>query len=803
MLLPHNSSQECETNSSKDHIHILARRDSQAKGQKQDDGQTKCLEALDFDGLDYEPQKFPEPSKTACEWLIEDPSYSKWYNNGYGIFWILGHAGTGKSTLMKHAINNCVGKVDQEQTVVLSFFFHNQGKLLQHTSEGMFRALLHQLLQKIPDQMKSFTETLDLKKSRLNQDKMLGANVSESIWPTPYLIKHFEAAVEKVVERFNIRIFVDALDECKDTEGNEDETKAMYNLVLKMQEIAEKLRSKPRKFSICFACRHFPHLARLDGDNHVFTERGNEKDIEEYVCQELDREITGEEHRHLRETLKKEILQSANGNFLWVTIVVPKVLTMHRGRRPDFLAEVRKIPKRIEEYYATVISSLAKETCAISLKFFQWICFATGPLEVDEIRFAINIVPDKRYLSFDDLPRPFWGNTDEDMENLVCTLSGGLAEVRNSGRIFFIHQSVKDYMISSGFRHLDPDQCNTQKVLKYGHNLLLTSCLWWITERSISEAFDNLVASFSEKIIRIVLKSLSDGDLDELEFPLYTELRDFRREIDALGDSDRQDIREIFQETTTHDWDASLPDDYRKGYDYSQFKEWLFVDEVLACYFTWSAIVDTTPSFPGHLYAVYEWTDHAIQSVNNGSESNRVDTLDLGLDLFFSRAKYLPKRAHDVLWSPLHMAAKVSNPVILSQLLKKDANRFLNINSRGFYNRTPLMYASEQGAIENVQMLLERNDVEVDAQDTDGRTALFMTIESKHQSIVALLINKDVDINHQDKEGLTPLMCAVRSGQKEIMDLLLEHGARTEVEDNDGLTAVDHATDRCLKGLNR
>ncbi|KAL4725656.1 hypothetical protein ACLX1H_007806 [Fusarium chlamydosporum] len=667
------------------------------------DKSPETMAQKDFDGLDYEPQKFPEPSKTACEWLIEDPSYSKWYNNGYGIFWILGHAGTGKSTLMKHAINNCVGKVDQEQTVVLSFFFHNQGKLLQHTSEGMFRALLHQLVEKIPHQMKSFTETLDLKNSRLNQDKMLGANLNESIWPTPYLIKQFEAAVEKIVERFDIHIFVDALDECKDTEGNEDETKDMYNLVLKMQEIAEKLRSKPRKFSICFACRHFPHLARLDGDNHVFTERGNKKDIEEYVCQELDREITGEEHRHMRETLKKEILQSANGNFLWVTIVVPKVLTMHHGRRPDLLAEVRKIPRRIEEYYATVISCLAKETCAISLKFFQWVCFATKPLDVQEIRFAINIIPDKRYLSFEDLPHPFWGDNNEDMENLVCTLSGGLAEIRNSGHIVLIHQSVKDYMISSGFRHLDPDQCDKQKVLKHGHDLLLTSCLWWITERSVSEALDNLVASFSAKIIGIALTSLSFDHMGGLKVLPDTEFQDFRRQVDAISDSDRQAIREDFQQTTTHGWDASLPDEYRKGYDYSQFKEWLFVDEVLACCLSWVSVHHNIPSLFGCWYAASEWTDHAVQSMNNGSEGNRVDTIDLGLDLFFSRAQYPPNRAHGVLWSPLHMAAMVSDPVILSQLLKKDANTFLDINPRSFDNLTPLMAASQNGAIENVQ----------------------------------------------------------------------------------------------------
>ncbi|KAM0429135.1 hypothetical protein ACHAQK_011307 [Fusarium lateritium] len=693
----------------KDHIQIFTHHNSQAKEQKQQDQkqeewQAKCLEALDFDRIDYEPLQLREPGETACEWLIKDPSYSKWYSNGYGIFWILGHAGTGKSTLIKHAIESCVrqtrGGNDQDPTVALSFFFHSQGKLLQRTTEGLFRALFHQLLEKIPKEMKPFADTLDLRKSRLNQvgreDKMSSTNHDGSIWPTPYLMKHFQDSVERVLERLNIRIFVDALNECKDTESNEDVTKEMYNLVIKMQDMAERLRSKPRKFSICFACRHVSQLARLDGDNHVFAQNGNMKDVENYVCQELDREITSDEHRGLRDTLKKKLLQSANGNFLWVTTVVPKILTMYRGGRPDLLAELRKIPRKIEEFYAATVSSLAKETCAMSLKFFQWVCFATRPLEVHDIRFAINIIPDKKYRSFNELPKLFWGSTDEEMKNLVCTLSGGLAEVRNS-TVFLIHQSVKDYMMGSGFYRLDPEQYDTQRVLKYGHDLLLTSCLWWSAESSILKAFDYFIASFSQEIIYLAFDSASEdlgGDFDC--FPDLS-LEDIRGAINNLSDPDRQAIRNFSKPEITHDWNKSLPPEYAKSTESLEFKEWLLVDEVLACLFAWIIIINNTPSVMGYMYAVSNWGDHALQSLVNASESDASDALKAGLDLFFSRADSTHILLHNLVFRTLHSEACLSNPVILRELLKRDVDKRLSLNLKGLEISTQLMSTSDKG----------------------------------------------------------------------------------------------------------
>jgi hypothetical protein len=115
-----------------------------------------CLEALYFSGIDFEPGQIREANETTCQWLLEHPIYSNWHGEGHGVFWILGSPGSGKSTIIKHAIRKDQGLHDQHSTITLSFFFQNQGKRLQHTVEGLLRGLLRQLLEKAPGQMHSF-----------------------------------------------------------------------------------------------------------------------------------------------------------------------------------------------------------------------------------------------------------------------------------------------------------------------------------------------------------------------------------------------------------------------------------------------------------------------------------------------------------------------------------------------------------------------------------------------------------------------------------------------------------------------
>ncbi|RGP63215.1 ankyrin repeat [Fusarium longipes] len=645
----------------------------------------RCLKALYFDGIDYEPGKIREPSETACQWPLKDPSYSDWHK-GRGILWILGNPGSGKSTLIKHALHSCRENVPAGSPHVLSFFFHNQGKLLQHTTEGLLRALLYQLLEKFPEQTSTFVEEFDTR---------IAKSLDGPVWRTSDLMRHLESCLEKVVERFGLRVFVDALDECRvEEEEGDDETQEIRELIQNLQEVEQRFNSSPQKLSICFACRHYPNLARPGVDSHIIAEQSNREDIEQFVHQELGREITLDENKALRQSLEKEIVHSADGNFLWDTLVTARAVSMYRSGKPELLGEVQKIPRNITQIYESTINKLVKENPAMSLRFFQWVCFAKTPLRIQELRWAINIVPHPFYKTYKDIPGSFWGETDQEMEKLVRTLSGGLAKVGNSKRVVFIHFSDRHYL----------------------------------------------------------------------------------RQL--LNPNDAQELR------------GGYPQRHRPVNYTEELEEWLVIDEVVSCSFG--------PSLPSYgrdffFYFLGHWHDHALQSLENGSEY----AVNKCLDNFFSRGQNSFLHFLNLVQSPLLIAAGLPNPIILSVILSKDTEHYFPLNFASLEeNVTALMVASDKGYEDNVRVLLQQEGIQVDIKDSKGQTALMMAVGSKNKQIVELLINQDANINLQDLDGMTALVHSVRNDLQEITELLLQRGANTCVEDFKGLTAFDYAIDR-------
>ena len=98
---------------------------------------------------------------------------------------------------------------------------------------------------------------------------------------------------------------------------------------------------------------------------------------------------------------------------------------------------------------------------------------------------------------------------------------------------------------------------------------------------------------------------------------------------------------------------------------------------------------------------------------------------------------------------------------------------------------TALMYCTPVECIEGAELLLERNEIDVNVRDRLGRTALILAAEEGNEGLVRLLLaREDVMIGIADKNGQTAAMMAEEKGHIELAKLIRARRAKTKRENN-------------------
>lgn len=122
------------------------------------------------------------------------------------------------------------------------------------------------------------------------------------------------------------------------------------------------------------------------------------------------------------------------------------------------------------------------------------------------------------------------------------------------------------------------------------------------------------------------------------------------------------------------------------------------------------------------------------------------------------------------------------------------------IGGSGGHESAFLVDAAARGDLDLVRKLLVKG-AQVDAQDSDGDTALKAAAVAGKREVLRFLIEKGADPNK--RAGIlesTPLICAAEMGHADIVQLLLAQGADPAVRDKKGRTALTIAERNGHKG---
>lgn len=419
-----------------------------------------------------------KPFGDSFSWLFENESlgFSRWLEDDTSLYWIRGKPASGKSTLMKMAYSHPKTQAILEDSgcrrARAAFFFHDRGSLYQRSFVGLLCSILYQVLSALPELFEhvlpAFGSTLaTIAKTRVHQNATLSLAELQAA---------FELVSMQTVHSVHILLFLDALDEYSGR--HEDIVKFLVSTVG-----AGNSPTSLTKIKICFSSRplnvfldYFQSAPGFSMQDHTIADmkivvnmilRGNNR-----MNQRLDSEDSLVNGPVL--LLRQQILERADGVFLWVRLVLDELLEAFcdGADLTELNTLLEQIPNDLNDFYLRILDRIPlkyKEDALIMLDIVRCVLV---PLNAEAFYDTFHNAQSEELATFEfsDLSP----SLVDRIERLLRSRTGGLLELvkKVDGReteslksdvtdiaespyayqVQFIHQTVKTFVQQSNTR---------------------------------------------------------------------------------------------------------------------------------------------------------------------------------------------------------------------------------------------------------------------------------------------------------------------------------------------------------------
>ena len=426
------------------------------------------LDSLSYESIRDRQEAVAEAHVATFQWVFErQPTESvpwtdlvSWLSESDqqdSLYWITGKPGSGKSTLMKFLFENPLTKnfleswAKPQQLITAAHFLWYSGEPIQKSQVGLLRSLLFQLLSQAP-------RLIECACSWRWRSYMSGA-LRLGSWTSQQLLKALKLALENLSATCKICMFIDGLDEY------EGDSAAHSDLV----KFIEGLSHFP-SVKICVSSRPWVIFKRaFERGPSLQLHHLTQRDITSFVNQELlDTKLIKTlelEDRERCSELLVEIVEKADGVFLWVHLVVRDLLEcLENGDGvQDLRRKLDAMPPDLYGFFNSMLDRLEDFYFEQAYRLFKVAVTAGNPLSLLTYSYVLEGDDfDPISTGVDFMTKSQLSSRCKVMESRLNSRCRGLLEVKASSlrdvnildQVDFLHRTVRDFFESGTLENM-------------------------------------------------------------------------------------------------------------------------------------------------------------------------------------------------------------------------------------------------------------------------------------------------------------------------------------------------------------
>lgn len=388
-------------------------------------------EPPDVDYIFFRDRWIPD----TCGWVLEDDSFRVWMHDVSArprVLWLHGAAASGKSVLSSFIINHLA-----QLGLSCQYFFVRFGDHSKRSLSKLLRSLAFQIAQSLPAFRQGILRLV-------GEATKLDTADAQTIWN-----RIFKTILFKI--RLDIPLYwvVDGLEES-------DDPRALIRLICEVNIAVLPIRVlivSRKTQGLVSSFQKLSKEVQLD----IIPYEGSPTDIRYFIDQELD--VSGDDRFHIH--VKKEILERAQGNFLWVHLAVQRINDCHTAANVEHA--LRQLPSGMEALYDRMAQSVAalpqEEDKKLASSILAWAACALRLLTIEELSLVLE----------GEISKPL------DLQRSIGDLCGGFVVVDNGGNVAMIHQTAREYLIDDQARPFNIDRSSA-------HGQLFQRCMSCLTD---------------------------------------------------------------------------------------------------------------------------------------------------------------------------------------------------------------------------------------------------------------------------------------------------------------------------------